>query len=280
MLSQIHYKLAAWRYFSSKFLGGSGHEGFTSTKRRSAPAPFNKPDVSKGWSVRAFPGHICIDFIAKLQTNLPRKQTAAVEDRKSLILFFSPVGESLENESFLWGRRTSVGFYEPVSPGLRATSVTPYLFLCSRWRRQGHMTSIHCGAIINVHKGLARDQQLIHLAFLDRLVIDKANRGNCKARDNYVSGGVGWVFGFVPVIGNDRNYKRLVHYSLPDCLCNSATVGNWTYSGFKYFLFIIKVRQNWESLLRIKCFYLTQWCIHMMTTEHWSQTGALGAALL
>lgn len=48
----------------------------------------------------------------------------AAEDRKSLIFIFPPVDESLENESFLWGRRTSVRFYEP---GLRETFARPYI---------------------------------------------------------------------------------------------------------------------------------------------------------
>lgn len=62
--------------------------------------------------------------------------------------------------------------------------------------------SIAGRTIINVRESPACDQQLIELAFLGRSVIDKANRWDCKARDNYVSAG---FFKFVSSVGDKRN---------------------------------------------------------------------------
>lgn len=67
------------------------------------------------------------------------------------------------------------------------------------------MTPIDPRTVINVHESPACDQQLIELAFLNRLVIDKANRWDCKARDNYVSAGVDWVSMFVLVVEDKRS---------------------------------------------------------------------------
>ena len=41
--------------------------------------------------------------------------------------------------------------------------------------------------------------------------IDKANRWDCKARDNYVSAGVGRVFGFLVVVEDNRDSFYLRH---------------------------------------------------------------------
>lgn len=63
--------------------------------------------------------------------------------------------------------------------------------------------SIASRTIINVP---ACDQQLLELAFLDRLLIDKANRWDCKARDNYVLAG---FFKFVPSSEDERTSFNL-----------------------------------------------------------------------
>lgn len=116
--------------------------------------------------IYALPGHICILYITfpGCKQSPPERQLQTVaEHKKPLILIFPPVDESI-----LPGRRTSVGFYEPVMAALRDVSARLYLFLCGRWWRLGSVTLIDRHTIINVHEPSACDQQHIELAFLSR----------------------------------------------------------------------------------------------------------------
>lgn len=209
--SQNHHILAAWSYFSSTFLSGSGHVPPLESKEEksicwfareivvqkhlctftffyynfaiiynvlvfqpvlrfyTSPKTFNKPKIILWAPIYALSGHICIYHIAKRETiSLTNTIANCSRAQKAINLNFFPLWMNpSKNESILPGRRTSVGFYEPVRASLRDVSARPYLFLC-RWSRLGRMTPIDRRTIINVHESPAFDQQHIELAFLDR----------------------------------------------------------------------------------------------------------------